>query len=100
MIALPQLLILSPSIAWCRNELQEIKTLLGDKPIDVYVFARLLPKSTAAQKSEAFDTLATLHSEGHFKAVGATELSAASLEILSKVCPLSFVQWSFRTGSN
>ncbi|CAD6569803.1 MAG: hypothetical protein TREMPRED_005456 [Tremellales sp. Tagirdzhanova-0007] len=87
-------------IAWCRNELQEIKTLLGDKPIDVYVFARLLPKSTAAQKSEAFDTLATLHSEGHFKAVGATELSAASLEILSKVLPIAVIEievslWSY-----
>lgn len=56
--------------------------LLGDKTIDVYSYARLPP---GASKEEVAQNLATLKKEGLFKEVGASELSAATLDIFHKV---------------
>ena len=70
------------SIEWSRNELKSIQQILGDKQIDVYAPARLPP---GAPKEEVFQTYAQLKKEGLFREVGASELSAATLEIFHKV---------------
>ena len=75
------------SIAFCRNELEEIKAILGDKPIDIYLHSRLPPNCTEAKRLEIFDLLATLQKEGHFRALGACEMNVRSLEIMSQVQP-------------
>ena len=76
----------SYSIEWCRNELKVIREILGpEKDIDVYSPSRLPPNCSDATKVQIFKNMATLQKEGLFKAVGASELSAATLEMVSKV---------------
>ncbi|CAD6566910.1 MAG: hypothetical protein TREMPRED_003114 [Tremellales sp. Tagirdzhanova-0007] len=88
-------------IEWCRNELKVIREILGpEKDIDVYSPSRLPPNCSDATKVQIFKNMATLQKEGLFKAVGASELSAATLEMVSKVVPIAVVEievslWSY-----
>ncbi len=59
-----------------------MKELLGDKEIDVYSLARLQP---GMDKEQIFTNLKTLKEEGLFREVGASELSASTLDIMQKV---------------
>ena len=63
-----------------------IRGILGpEKAIDVYSPARLPRNSSEATKVQIFKDLVPLQKEGLFKAVGASEVSAATLELVSKV---------------
>jgi pyridoxine 4-dehydrogenase len=53
-----------------------MQAILGDRRIDVYSYARLPPKVPV---EEVFGNLETLRKEGLFDAIGASEMSAASL---------------------
>ncbi|WVQ83796.1 hypothetical protein IAT38_005940 [Cryptococcus sp. DSM 104549] len=68
-----------------RDEILEVKKILGDKEIDVFSLARL----PGAPVDEVFKGLVTLQKEGFFNAIGASEMGAASLEIASKVTPIA-----------
>ena len=57
-----------------------MKELLGREP-DVYSLGRLPPQ---AAKEDVFNMLETLRKEGHFRVVGASEIKAATLDILHK----------------
>ncbi|KGB78499.1 pyridoxal reductase [Cryptococcus deuterogattii 99/473] len=68
-----------------RTELKEMKRILGDKEIDVYSLARL-PEGSV---EEIFKGLDALKKEGLFGEVGASEMSAPSLEKAHKITPIA-----------
>lgn len=68
-----------------RTELKEMKRILGDKEIDVYSLARL-PEGSV---EETFKGLDALKKEGLFGEVGASEMSASSLEKAHKITPIA-----------
>ena len=74
-----------------RNELKEMRGILGDVEIDVYSLARF-PKDVSKEK--IFETLATLKKEGWFKEIGASEISATSLEEMHKVGSHPLARWN------
>lgn len=65
-----------------RREVQEAQKILGDKKIDVYSLARV---ATDVEVDEPYKHAKTLLDEGLFGAVGVSELSAKSLDKVSKV---------------
>lgn len=65
-----------------RNEIQEAQKILGDKKIDVYSPARVAPN---VEVEEPFKLIKQLIDEGLIGAAGVSELSAASLDRVSKV---------------
>nr|XP_031860799.1 uncharacterized protein CI109_003843 [Kwoniella shandongensis]KAA5527871.1 hypothetical protein CI109_003843 [Kwoniella shandongensis] len=76
-------------IDFVRRELKELKEILGDKKIDVYLPARLDPNASV---EKVFQNMVTLQKEGHFTAIGAGEINAESLERAAKVAPISLVE--------
>lgn len=67
-----------------------MKKILGDKEVDVYSLARL-PEGPV---EDIFKGLDTLKKEGLFGEVGASEMSAASLEKARKVShPLLLISY-------
>lgn len=69
------------SIEFFRNEIEQVKAILGDKELDVYSLARL--GHTAVET--IFTNMAQLIKEGAVKAIGVSEMSSASLEKAHKV---------------
>lgn len=69
---------------FARGELKRCQELLGDKKIDVYSIARVYKNV-----EEIFRDVKVLHEEGLFVEVGASEISAGSLEKGHKVSHLS-----------
>lgn len=72
-------------IEFFRNEIEQVKAILGDKELDVYSLARI--GGTAVETT--FTNMAQLIKEGAVKAIGVSEMSAASLEKAHKICPIS-----------
>ncbi|WVO22292.1 uncharacterized protein IAS62_003622 [Cryptococcus decagattii] len=72
-------------ISFFRNEIEQVKAILGDKELDVYCLARL--SETAVEI--IFTNMAQLIKEGSVKAIGVSEMSAASLEKAHKICPIA-----------
>ncbi|WWD22667.1 hypothetical protein CI109_107160 [Kwoniella shandongensis] len=76
-------------IGHVRREIKEMQAILGDKSIDIFLLARL-ESSDAVE--ESFQNLVTLQKEGLFNEIGASEISAASLERASKITPISLIE--------
>ncbi|WWD22252.1 hypothetical protein CI109_106743 [Kwoniella shandongensis] len=76
-------------IDFLRKDIADIQSILGDKPIDVYLPARLDP-NTPIEK--AIGNLVTLQKEGLFSAFGVSEVTAETAEKAHKVAPLSIVE--------
>ncbi|OXG94487.1 pyridoxal reductase [Cryptococcus neoformans var. grubii Br795] len=72
-------------IEFFRNEIEQVKAILGDKELDVYSLARL--GHTAVET--IFTNMAQLIKEGAVKAIGVSEMSSASLEKAHKICPIA-----------
>ncbi|WVQ75580.1 hypothetical protein IAR50_005207 [Cryptococcus sp. DSM 104548] len=72
-------------LTFLRNELKASKDILGDKAIDVFSLARL----PGTPVEDIFKGLVTLQKEGWFNAIGASEMSAPSLEKASKITPIA-----------
>ncbi|KIY36384.1 pyridoxal reductase [Cryptococcus gattii E566] len=68
-------------ISFFRNEIEQVKAILGDKELDVYCLARL--SETAVEI--IFTNMAQFIKEGSVKAIGVSEMSAASLEKAHKL---------------
>ncbi|EIW70880.1 hypothetical protein M231_05912 [Tremella mesenterica] len=81
-----------------RNDLKNINSLLG-RTVDVYSVARLPP---GIPIEEVFADLKVLKDEGLCKEIGASEMSAPSLEKANKIVPIKIVEievslWSWDT---
>lgn len=74
----------SDLVEFARGELKRCQELLGDKKIDVYSIARVYKNV-----EEIFRDVKVLHDEGLFAEVGASEISAGSLEKAHKVSHLN-----------
>lgn len=72
-----------------RECLKKAKELLGDFEIDVYLPARLQPGADAIEYFKPFDEL---RQEGWFRALGASECSAATLRRLSTVYDIAIAE--------
>jgi len=80
-----------------RNELKNIQSILGKKEIDCFSIARLFP---GVDKETIFKGLKTLKDEGLFKEAAASELSAATLDLMQKHVPVACIEievslWSY-----
>ncbi|WVQ83795.1 hypothetical protein IAT38_005939 [Cryptococcus sp. DSM 104549] len=73
------------SLDFLRNEINQIKKILGDKEIDVFSLGRL----PDAPIEEVFKSLVNLQKEGLFNAIGVSEMGPASLQIASKITPIA-----------
>lgn len=72
------------SLDFWRDQLKEAQSILGDKKMEVVSAARIPPGMDVEDVAKA---LKTLQEEGYFDYVGASEVSAASVEKMNKVCP-------------
>ncbi|OCF43190.1 pyridoxal reductase [Kwoniella heveanensis CBS 569] len=75
-------------IDFVRKELKHVQSILGDKTIDVFSYARL----PDAPLEEAFKILVTLQKEGLFKDIGASEMSVESLDKALKITPIAIIE--------
>ncbi|WVR06853.1 hypothetical protein IAU60_003889 [Kwoniella sp. DSM 27419] len=74
-------------IDFVRDELKQTRAILGDKEIDVFSYARL-PDSD----EESLKHLVTLQKEGLFKDIGASEMSAETLDKALKITPIAILE--------
>ncbi|KAK8847664.1 hypothetical protein IAR55_005523 [Kwoniella newhampshirensis] len=73
-----------------RKDVQEVKDILGDKEIDVYLPARLDLASSTVES--VFGKFAILQQEGLFRSIGVSEVTAETLEKISKVVSLAMIE--------
>ncbi|WVF71384.1 hypothetical protein IAT40_006188 [Kwoniella sp. CBS 6097] len=75
-------------IDFVREELKHVQSILGDKAIDVFSYARLPDTSIEVP----FNVLVKLQKEGLFKDIGVSEMSVESLDKALKITPIAIIE--------